>query len=169
MTNENATDDAQGSPDEPPSFRNTTPAVAPSALSPNGTQRHLESIPLSPRRQRIHRTHGSRSENSVSVPGSTPGLFPFHGVVPDWPQSSLQPFAMPLTPQTPHIGTAHAGSTVSQVVHPMYGIMDGFSVLPFGTSTNSLNIFSLLLTPIHFSYPAFTPVLCYIHASTDEW
>ena len=120
MTNENATDDAQGSPDEPPSFRNTTPAVTPSALSPNGTQRRLESIPLSPRRQRIHRTHGSRSENSVSVPGSTPGLFPFHGVVPDWPQSSLQPFAMPLTPQTPHIGTVHAGSTVSQVVHPSW-------------------------------------------------
>ena len=121
MTNENATDDAQGSADEPPSFRNTTPAVTPSALSPNGTQRRLqESIPLSPRRQRIHRTHGSRSENSVSVPGSTPGLFPFHGVVPDWPQSSLQPFAMPLTPQTPHIGTVHAGSTVSQVVHPSW-------------------------------------------------
>ena len=120
MTTENATDDAQGSPDEPPLFRNTTPAVTPSALSSNGTQRRLEPFPLSHRRQRINRTNGPRSENSVSVPGSTPGLFPFHGVVPDCPQSSLQPFAMPLTPQTPHIGTVHAGSIVSQVVHPSW-------------------------------------------------
>ena len=62
---------------------------------------------------------------------------------------------MPLTPQTSHIGTVRAGSTISQVVHPMDGIIDGFSILPFGTSTNTLNIFSLLLTLTHFSYPAF--------------
>ena len=130
MMTENATDDAQGSPDEPQLFRNTTPAVTPSALSSNGTQRHLESFPLSPRWQRVHKTNGSRSQNSVVVPGPIPGLFPSHGVAPDWPQSSLQPFAMPLTPQTPHIGTIHAGSTVSQVLHPIYGIIDGF-FLPF--------------------------------------
>ena len=47
MTTKNATDDAQGSPDEPPLFRNTTPAVTPSALSSNRTQRRLESFPLS--------------------------------------------------------------------------------------------------------------------------